>query len=197
MCWPLKKDECANFECHHGGKCLLGEDAKPTCQCYQAWGGDRCTELLTPVTTEPSVSEDEQLWLDHASHNAAKVNMTTFSHIVKYLWVELLYLSDISNFMKPLFILFFLSDSLNWQLYLYIRSIHAFPSQTKDKTNLLSNRANFKFFFISNGNYPYRSALSRTIELSPPNCGYIYWRETNTFRKRQKQSNRATVHSRK
>ena len=60
---------CENFECQHGGKCILNDQNEPLCQCYQSWGGDRCETLLKPVPGVP-----DEIWTEEISENSAMVS---------------------------------------------------------------------------------------------------------------------------
>ena len=78
----IKDSLCANFECQHGAKCKV-VNKRPKCECYPAWGGRHCEQLLVqPIATsteqQDTTSSDDlpKIWTETITENSVEVKKT-------------------------------------------------------------------------------------------------------------------------
>ena len=79
----IKDSLCANFECQHGAKCKV-VNKRPKCECYPAWGGRHCEQLLVqPIATsteqQDTTSSDDlpKIWTETITENSVEVKKNT------------------------------------------------------------------------------------------------------------------------
>ena len=103
----IKDSLCANFECQHGAKCKIVKK-RPKCECYPAWGGRHCEQLLVqPVATSTEMED------------------TTSSSVLPRIWTETI----TENSVEVIFlaVLPFINGALktqNWNFVLKVRFLH-------------------------------------------------------------------------
>ena len=75
----IKDSLCANFECQHGAKCKI-VNKRPKCECYPAWGGRHCEQLLVQPVATSTEQEDTtsssvlpRIWTETITENSVEV----------------------------------------------------------------------------------------------------------------------------
>ena len=77
----IKDSLCANFECQHGAKCKI-VNKRPKCECYPAWGGRHCEQLLVQPVATSTETEDTtsssvlpRIWTETITENSVEVRI--------------------------------------------------------------------------------------------------------------------------
>ena len=80
----IKDSLCANFECQHGAKCKV-VNKRPKCECYPAWGGRHCEQLLVQPVATSTEQEDTtsssvlpRIWTETITENSVEVRTQNF-----------------------------------------------------------------------------------------------------------------------
>ena len=80
----IKDSLCANFECQHGAKCKV-VNKRPKCECYPAWGGRHCEQLLVQPIATSTEQEDTtsssllpKIWTETITENSVEVRTKNF-----------------------------------------------------------------------------------------------------------------------
>ena len=80
----IKDSLCANFECQHGAKCKV-VNKRPKCECYPAWGGRHCEQLLVQPVATSTEQEDTtsssvlpRIWTETITENSVEVRIENF-----------------------------------------------------------------------------------------------------------------------
>ena len=79
---PKAESLCQSWACNHGAKCIVQND-KPKCQCYTAWGGEHCenllidTDLITDLPNSQS-STGSKIWVKNATAKDVMVSPLCF-----------------------------------------------------------------------------------------------------------------------
>ena len=80
----IKDSLCANFECQHGAKCKI-VNKRPKCECYPAWGGRHCEQLLVQPVATSTETEDTtsssvlpRIWTETITENSVEVRIKKF-----------------------------------------------------------------------------------------------------------------------
>ena len=84
---PETESLCQSWRCNHGAKCIV-EDGKPKCQCYTAWTGEHCEQLIIDpdlITDLPNSQSatGSRIWVKNATAKDVKV---IFICMFEYHW---------------------------------------------------------------------------------------------------------------